>query len=75
MKQIIIDGNVLVEDHFSGIGQYSFNIIKSLDQLLNNQKYKDNFKIKLLMSLDDINLGNIYIPLPKNKSKGGNKLR
>lgn len=52
MKQIIIDGNVLVEDHFSGIGQYSFNIIKSLDQLLNNQKYKDNFKIKLLICYD-----------------------
>jgi len=52
MKQIIIDGNVLVEDHFSGIGQYSLNIIKSLDQLLDNQAYKDNFKIKLFVCFD-----------------------
>ena len=72
MKQIIIDGNVLVEDHFSGIGQYSLNIIKSLDQLLNNQKYKENFNVKLLIcydkknKLNKIKLSNIkisYLPI------------
>ena len=72
MKQIIIDGNVLVEDHISGIGQYSFSIIQSLDQLLNNQKYKDNIKIKLLICFDKkkqakkLKLNNIkitYLPI------------
>ncbi len=72
MNHIVIDGNVLVEDHFSGIGQYCFNIIKSLDELLNNPIYKNNFKIKLLICFDkknqlkELNLNNIqvvYLPI------------
>jgi glycosyltransferase involved in cell wall biosynthesis len=55
MQKIIIDGNVLVEDHFSGIGQYSANLINSFDQLLSENKYKKDFSIKLFVCFDKKN--------------------
>ena len=42
MKQqtIYIDGLGLVEGHFSGVGQYILGIVKGLDQLIDDKKYK-----------------------------------
>jgi len=71
MHKIIIDGNVLVEDHFSGIGQYSANLFSSFDQLLYKDQYKD-FSIKLFVCFDkknDIkkynfkNIKIVYLPI------------
>jgi len=42
MKQqtIYIDGLGLVEGHFSGVGQYILGIVRGLDQLIDDKKYK-----------------------------------
>ncbi|MEO8911690.1 MAG: glycosyltransferase family 1 protein [Candidatus Saccharimonas sp.] len=37
-KRIIIDGEVLVMPHFSGVGHYTLELIRALDRQLNDQK-------------------------------------
>lgn len=40
MKKIFIDGLVLVEGHFSGVGQYSLGILRGIDEIITDQKIK-----------------------------------
>lgn len=39
VKKIYIDGLGLVENHFSGIGQYILGILQGMDQLIDDAKY------------------------------------
>ena len=40
MRTIYIDGLGLVESHFSGVGQYILGIVRGLDQLIDEKKYR-----------------------------------
>lgn len=45
MKKVYIDGLGLVDGHFSGVGQYILGILKGLDELIEDLKYKNSDQI------------------------------
>ena len=54
--KILIDAEVLIVPHFSGIGQYTLNLLYALDRILNN---RSDIQITLCV---------YYKQLPKIKS-------
>ena len=44
--KVIIDGEVLIHPHFSGIGHYTLELLKALDDKLKNEQ---NFEVSLLI--------------------------
>ncbi len=56
-QSIFIDGLGLVEGHFSGVGQYILGILRGLDELLDNAKYKGDVtpNITVIIPRDTVN--------------------
>jgi len=55
-QTIFFDGLALVENHFSGVGQYILGILNGLDQIIEDSKYaqKDYHRVKVIVPYDKI---------------------
>ena len=62
MKRIYIEGIGLVEDHFSGIGQYILGILKGLDKLVEDAKLNGEIypEIRVIIPWDTVAKFNSY---------------